>query len=405
LSGPGPEATRATPEPAATLTARRLTQVRWSLLFGNSVIGSGVMVAVGTLNDVARSLSVSVSIAGQLVAAAAVVMCFGAPLLAGWVGSLDRKKLLAASLAWYALGHTFCALMPSYAALLPVRALTVLGAAVFTPQAAAAIGAMTRPEHRGGAITFIFIGWSIASVIGIPASAWLGDTFGWRSAFFAVAALGAIGAVWVYAAVPAGVRPAALTLAEWRDAFGDRVLMALVAVTALAGAGQFTLFSYLAPYFKKVVGASTGEATALFVCFGVFGVIGNVLASRYVDRVGADRAVAFALGLMALSLLAWPWAGTVVALGFVLVPWALACFSTQSMQQARLGAAAPLLAPALMALNTSAIYLGQAAGASSGGWLIAHQGYGSLSWVGLGWVVAAIALSVWAGRAHRRRAR
>jgi predicted MFS family arabinose efflux permease len=71
------------------------------------------------------------------------------------------------------------------------------------------------------------------------------------------------------------------------------------------------------------------------------------------------------------------------------------------MQQARLGSAAPALAPALMALNTSAIYLGQAAGAASGGWLIAHEGFGALSWVGLGWVVAAIALSVWASRAHR----
>ena len=74
----------------------------------------------------------------------------------------------------------------------------------------------------------------------------------------------------------------------------------------------------------------------------------------------------------------------------------------QSMQQARLGAAAPGLAPALMALNTSAIYLGQAAGAASGGWLIARHGYGSLSLVGLAWLAAAIALSVWAAHARRR---
>ena len=78
------------------------------------------------------------------------------------------------------------------------------------------------------------------------------------------------------------------------------------------------------------------------------------------------------------------------------------CFAIVSLQQARLGAAAPPLASALIALNTSAVYLGQAAGASSGGWLIAHSGYGSLSWIGLGWVVAAIALSVWASAAHRR---
>ena len=112
-----------------------------------------------------------------------------------------------------------------------------------------------------------------------------------------------------------GVRPGALTLAAWRGVFGDRVLMAMVLVTALSGAGQFTLFSYFAPYFKHAVGASTGEITLLFVWFGVFGVVGNALASRYIDRIGADRAVGFTLVLMALSLLAWPLAGSVVVAG------------------------------------------------------------------------------------------
>jgi len=401
LSEAASAAAAASVETAAAVSARRRRQVRWSLLFGNFVIGCGVMVVVGTLTDISRSLEVSVSAAGQLITVAAVVMCFGAPLLAGWVGGLDRRKLLAASLAWYAIGHALCALMPSFAALLPVRALTVLGAAVFTPQAAAAMGAMTPPAERGSAITFIFLGGCIASDVGMPMSAWLGDNFGWRSAFFAIAALGAVAAVWVLATLPAKVRPATLSLAAWRSAFANPMLMAMVMVTALAGAGQFTLFSYFAPYFKTVIGASSNDVTLLFVWFGIFGVIGNALASHYVDRFGADRAVGFALVLMAVSLLAFPWAMSGVVAAVVLVPWALACFSTQSMQQARLGAAAPALASALMALNSSAIYLGQAAGASSGGWLIAHHGYGPLSMVGLAWLAAAIALSVWASRARR----
>jgi predicted MFS family arabinose efflux permease len=375
--------------------------VRWALLFGNFVIGCGVMAPVGTLPDIARSLDVSVAVAGQLVAVAAVMMCFGAPLLASWVGGVDRRKLLAASLAWYAIGHALCALAPSFSTLVPVRAATVLGAAVFTPQAAAAIGAMTSPSERAGAITFIFIGWSIASVVGMPMSAWLGDTFGWQSAFLAIAAIGAVGAAWVWATVPVGVRPPSLTLASWRAAFGSPVLMAIVLVTALAGAAQFTLFSYFAPYFKDVVAASTREITLLFAVFGVFGVVGNTLASRHVDRFGPDRSVDFALALMTVSLLAWPLAHSTLVAALVIVPWGLACFSMQSMQQARLGAAAPTLAPALMALNTSAIYLGQAAGAASGGWLIAHHGYGSLSFVGLAWIAVAIALSVWAAHARR----
>jgi predicted MFS family arabinose efflux permease len=208
----------------------------------------------------------------------------------------------------------------------------------------------------------------------------------------------------VLATVPANLRPATLTLAAWRSTFANPMLMAMVFVTALAGAGQFTLFSYIAPYYKTVIGASSNEVTLLFVWFGVFGVIGNALASRYVDRFGADRAVGFALVLMAVSLLAFPWGSNGILAAVVLVPWALACFSTQSMQQARLGAAAPALAPALMALNSSAIYLGQAAGASSGGWLIAHHGYAPLSLVGVAWLAAAIALSAWASRAQRSAA-
>jgi len=87
-----------------------------------------------------------------------------------------------------------------------------------------------------------------------------------------------------------------------------------------------------------------------------------------------------------------------LAMAVVLVPWALGCFATNSGQQARLGLAAPSLAPALMALNTSAMYSGQAAGSSSGGWPLAHHGDAPLSWVGLLVVQAAMGPGVWSER-------
>jgi len=105
---------------------------------------------------------------------------------------------------------------------------------------------------------------------------------------------------------------------------------------------------------------------------------------------------------MAISFLLWPFASGVIGIGLAMIPWAFGCFSSNSAQQARLSAAAPALASALLALNTSAIYLGQAAGASSGGWLIAHAGYAALSWVGLAWLIACIAVSLWATRAARQ---
>ena len=123
--------------------------VKWALMFGNFVIGCGVMSVAGTLNDIAHSLQVSVALAGQLITIAAATMAFGAPLLAGWVAGFDRRRLLALALLWYGAGHAISALMPSYAALWPVRAVTMLAAAVFTPQAAAAIGFMAAPKSAG----------------------------------------------------------------------------------------------------------------------------------------------------------------------------------------------------------------------------------------------------------------
>ncbi len=374
----------------------------WALMFGNFVIGCGVMSVAGTLNDISRSLDVSVALAGQLIAIAAATMAFGAPLLASWVAGFDRRRLLALALLWYGLGHGLSALMPSYAALWPVRAVTMLAAAVFTPQAAAAIGFMAAPHERGRAMTFIFLGWSVASVLGLPLSAWIGETFGWQFAFATVGALSLIAAAWVFAVVPDGVRPAALSLHAWKSVLTHPVLMAMVLVTALSGAGQFTLFSYFAPYYRNTLGASTEQISGLLMWFGAFGLIGNVVLTRVIDRVGPNAAVAFTLSLIAVSLIAWPLGDTLIGTAVILVPWALGCFASNSTQQARLGLAAPALAPALLALNTSAIYLGQAIGASSGGWLIAHGGYAPLHWFGLAWIAAAIALSLWAGRRQVR---
>lgn len=379
-----------------------LASAQNALRFGNFAIGCGVMVVGGSLNDLVRSLQVSVALGGQLISVGAVFMCIGAPLLAALLSGRDRRWLLQMTLAWYAAGHLLCALAPDYATLLPLRALTMLGAAVFTPQAAAAIGWMAPPQQRGRAITSVFLGWSLASVLGMPLHSYIGEAFGWRWAFGLVALLAGLGALWVGRALPEGVKPPALSLSRWAEVLTHPVLMAIVLVTALAGAGQFTLFSYVAPYYRQVLGAGALEISLLFMAFGAWGLAGNLLLSRRIDRIGPARAVQLFLAGIAVGQLLWPLGQSVMLMLVVMVPWAFGTFATNSAQQARLGAAAPALAPALLALNTSAIYLGQAIGAASGGVIVDLQGFGALHGVSLGWTLLAIALSIWAERRLRR---
>ena len=384
-----------TSPPAATAP---LPPVLWPLLFGNFVIGTGVMVVPGTLNDISTSLNISVATAGQLIAAAAAVMCLGAPLLASVVAGWDRRRLLALSLLWYAVFLGLSALMPSFGSLLIVRVLTVVSPAIFTPQAAACVGLLVPPEQRGRAITFVFLGWSVASVLGLPIGALIGGTLGWRAAFAVVAVLSVVSAAWVWRAMPDGIKPPALSRAAWGEALRSPALMLCVAVTLLYSAGQFVLFSYFAPYFKVMLAITPLQLSLLFAWFGAFGLLGNILMSRRIDRMGAPSAVMWGVGAMALGLVLWPLGTNLVLVALVLIPWALGCFSSNSAQQARLVGIAPALASGSIALNSSAMYAGQALGAGSGGWLIAHDGMGSLHWFALAGLVASMAMSWWATR-------
>jgi len=373
----------------------------WALLAGNFVIGTGVMVVPGTLNEISASLSVTAATAGQLITAAAAVMCVGAPLLAAAVAGWDRRQLLALTLLWYAFGHVACALMPSFGALLPVRMLTVIAPAIFTPQAAACAGLLVPPEHRGRAVTFVFLGWSMASVLGLPIGALIGGHLGWRMAFGAIAALSVASATSVWLTLPNGIRPAALTAAAWSRVLRSPVLMGIVSVTALQGAGQFVLFSYFGPILRQSYGADATTLSVMWALFGVCGLVGNMLVSRFIDRVGAGRMVLVTTLLISLSLLLWPMASTLALLAAVLVPWGLGCFAANSAQQARLVGLAPALAPGSVALNSSGIYTGQAVGAALGGWLLAHDASAWMSWVGLGLLMVAISLSVAIDRSRR----
>jgi MFS transporter, DHA1 family, inner membrane transport protein len=355
-------------------------------------------VVPGSLNNLSLSLEVSVAVAGQLITVGAVAMGCGAPLLAVLLGSMDRRLLLTAALAWYAIGHLLCALMPGYASLLPLRALCVLGAAVFTPQAAAAINVMSPEGERGRHMSFIFLGWSLATVLGMPVHSWIGETWGWRPAFLLVAALAAVAAVGVWRTVPDGVKPPPMSLASWGRLLRNPWLMALVGVTVLSGAGQFTLFSYMTPYFRQVLGAGAEGVSFLFLWYGLFGVIGNVLLTRWIDRLGPTRCVNLGIVSVGLAFFAWHWAGTLWVAALVLVPWALGTFSTNSAQQARLSQAAPAVAPALLALNTAAIYAGQALGAAGGGAIVAAGGFAPLADVALAWMGAALIVSALVAR-------
>lgn len=355
----------------------------WSLTFGNFAIGTGVLIMPGLLEELSSGLSRTPAQIGMLVSAFALVVCVTGPLLAGWTSAIDRRRLLTAALVLYAITHLLSALVPSYAGLLALRMVTAFGAAVFTSQAAATAGLLVPPAQRGRAIGLALLGWSIASVLGMPIGSYLGSHIGWRATMAAEGMLSAAGAVWIWLQIPRGLFVAPMDGDGWKRLFANRPLLLVLAVTALQGAGQFALFAYLVVVWKEFIAASPLTISLLFGCFGITGVLGNLAGAHYMDRIGTERVAMTALALVALALLLWPLSRGSLPITLVLtLLWGLGCFVINSAQQARLISLAPTLASASVAMNSSAMYLGQALGTMAGGLLLSTAGSAHLSTIG-----------------------
>ena len=180
-----------------------------ALLFGNFVTGTGILLPAGMLGELAHGFDVSIPSAGLLLVSG-VVVALGAPLSAAFTSAVDRRWLLAASMLVCVACHAASALAPNFAVLLAISLLLAIPAAIFTPQAAATVGALFPTERRAGAITLIFIGWSLATVGGMPLGGYVAHTLGWRVAFLIVAALSALALLGVWLTVLQGVKIAPL---------------------------------------------------------------------------------------------------------------------------------------------------------------------------------------------------
>jgi predicted MFS family arabinose efflux permease len=375
----------------------------WALLVGNFVIGTGILLPAGMLNDLATGFQVMPATAGLLLLVSGLVIGLGAPLFATVTSTVDRRLLLVASLALYAVGHVLSAFAPNFWVLLALRALTVVSAGIFTPQAAACVGLIVPPERRAASIAFIFIGWSVSSVAGVPCGSLIGAWIGWRAAFALMALLSVAALLFVWRTIPAGLRAERLSLSAWQGVLSNPVLICVLLVTLASSSGQFTLFNYLAPFFKATMALSPSSFAVLLALVGGAGVAGNAIASRIVAKFGAPNIIFAALagilaGLMLIGLFSANFA--LSALGGML--WGLGTFSSNSLQQSRLIALAPALAGASVALNTSVIYLGQAVGAGTGGFLITHGVLPLIPWAGAVFLVAALSATIIAPRLGRR---
>ncbi|MEV3981971.1 Cmx/CmrA family chloramphenicol efflux MFS transporter [Nonomuraea sp. NPDC049758] len=357
--------------------------------------GTSEFMLSGLVPAIAADLGVSVPAAGALTSAFAAGMVVGAPLMALLSLRWPRRQALLVFLVAFVLVHVAGALTTDFAVLLVTRVLGALANAGFLAVGLATAAGMAAPDAKGRATSVLLGGITLACVAGVPAGAVLGQAFGWRSAFWAVALVSLPAVVAVVRSVPAGGQESARPRArhELRALREPRLLVAL-ALGALVNAATFGTFTYLSPLLTEVSGVSEGWVPVLLALFGLGSFAGVTAAGRLSD---ARPALVLVAGGLALPV---GWALFAVAAGvpaaaFVLVfvqgALSFAVGSTLIARVLYAAAAAPSLGGSFA---TAALNVGATAGPALGGAAIAAGlGYRSALWVSALLVVVALAVA------------
>ncbi len=370
----------------------------FALFLAAFAIGTSEFIVAGLLPALAADLSVDIPTAGLLISGYAVGVAVGGPILAIVTGRLPRRALLLMLMAVSIAGNALCAVAGSYWLLMGARLVIACSHGLYFG-VALIIATRLVPKHRqASAVSLVVAGISIANVIGVPAGTAIGNAFGWRMSFWAIAAIGVVGTIALAVLIP----PAPVPEHGDRSSFAAEIratcrapVMLSYAMIALTMAAFFAVFAYVVPILTVVTGLSTGSIPWVLFLSGVGGLLGNLIGGRLGDwKPMAAVVVVFALELV-IYLVSSLAVHNALAATLVVLLWSLVGFSFAAPVQARIlhaSADAPNLASTLI---SSAFNVGIAAGAWLGGVALnAQWGYAQLPWISVFFVAAALAIAL-----------
>jgi MFS transporter, DHA1 family, inner membrane transport protein len=363
------------------------------LMLGNVLTGCSVLAPAGMLSELSTELDVTIREAGLLITFGAVVLCIGSPLSAWLTSRIERRTLLAATLAVLALTNIASAFAPDYATLLMIRLIMLAVGALYTPQAAGTAALLVPAEKRGSTIAYIFLGWSIAAAVGLPLITLIASRYGWRAVYGSIGLIGCVSFLLLAWRLPRGLVSSPVDLKTWADVGRNRMIVILLSITTLQMSGQFVVFTFMGPLLIKLTNASPDAVGLVFALYGVFGFVGIAIATRIVDTWGAYCTSVLFTCLLLTGVAGWALgAGNYLLMACSVAIWGVGFASTNSMQQVRLVTAAPALASASVSLNTSVLYIGQAVGSAIGGALYARDMLFGAGYVSAAFVAFAVML-------------
>ncbi len=338
---------------------------------GTFAIGTDAFIVAGILDEISGTFAVSPAQAGQLISIFALAYMLFAPLTAWLLGNLNRKHILQLALMLFIAGNLVCAYADSFLQMSAGRVLAALGAACYTPQAAAAAVGLVAEKRRGLAISIVYGGMTLAIALGIPFGTFLARLIGWREIFLLIALLGAVSLLGLSLALSAIAAPGKHTLKERLAPLRQKAVLTTLLITFFAVCSEHIVYSYVSVLLKNTQFGPEAILPIALLVFGIGAVIGNFVSGLLTDTFGSKFVLLFSVSIQTVSLflltfyVSSPW--WVLAIFLV---WGITGWMYLVPIQHHLLSLSKRFGALTVSLNSSVLYAGIAAGGMLGGLML-----------------------------------
>ncbi|WP_240731271.1 MFS transporter [Exiguobacterium mexicanum] len=301
-------------------TTPSLSRTDWTLILSLAlltfVLGTSEFVIVGILPDIADGLSISIATAGTLVSAFAITFAIGTPLTMSLTSHLPKRKLMLTLTAAFIVFNLFSSLAPTYGILLVLRMMTAVVTGVLISLAMLVASESVPTGKRGIAVSFIFGGFTLANVFGVPLGTFIGQRAGWETTFLLTTALSVVAFLAVYRVVPSHLTSVKTSIADQlRLLTNPRILIAFF-IPAFGFGATYVVYTYLVPILKSVLGVPVAWISPILFAYGFISIFSNMAAGKIASHNPIGR-LRFVFLIQALVLAALYVTTSSVTLGLI----------------------------------------------------------------------------------------
>jgi len=367
----------------------------FALAFGTFCIGTSEFASMGIIQLFSASLGISIPTATHAITAYAFGVVLGAPLITLAAARLNRRGLLLGLMALFVLGNLLSAVATDLNLFVVARFISGLPQGAYFGAGAVVASYIVGPGRGGSAFALVMTGLTVATIIGSPLATFLGQLVGWRSTYGAVAGLGMLSVLALWAWVPRSEALKGGSVFQELSALRKPAVWIMMLVAALGIASIFAVYTFIAPIVTDVAQLGPGWIPVALALFGIGMTVGNLIGGSMADAYPArGLLVGYVTTLAVLAALALGGADAWVLMMalFGVGTTTMAAIPTIQVRLTRFAPEAPTL---MGAMNLAALNVANAIGAWAGAVVIAG-GFGLLATAWAGFVLTLLGLALFA---------